>query len=65
MDISEIRALTDEQVLEEMGKTEKELMNLRFRASTNQLPNSNLLRTVRRSIARLKTVIRERELVGG
>ena len=65
MDISEIRALTDEQVLEEMEKTEKELMNLRFRAATNQLPNSNLPRTVRRSIARLKTVIRERQSVGG
>lgn len=65
MDISEIRALTDQQVLEEMEKTEKELMNLRFRAATNQLPNSNLPRMVRRSIARLKTVIRERQLVGG
>ena len=65
MDISEIRALTDQQVLEEMEKTEKELMNLRFRAATNQLPNTNLPRTVRRSIARLKTVIRERQLVGG
>ena len=65
MDIGEIRGLTDQQLLEELGKTQKELMNLRFRAATNQLPNSNLPKTVRRSIARLQTVIRERQLVEG
>ena len=65
MDIGEIRALTDQQLLEEMDKTQKELMNLRFRAATNQLPDTNVPRTVRRSIARLKTVIRERQLVEG
>jgi ribosomal protein L29 len=41
------------------------LMDLRFRAATNQLPDSNVPRTVRKSIARLKTVIRERQLVEG
>ena len=65
MDIGELRGLTDQQLLEEMEKTQRELMNLRFRAATNQLPNSNLPKTVRRSIARLKTVIRERQLVEG
>jgi large subunit ribosomal protein L29 len=65
VDIGELRGLTDQQLLEEMEKTQRELMNLRFRAATNQLPNSNLPRTVRRSIARLKTVIRERQLVEG
>ena len=63
MDIGEIRALTDQQLLEEVEKTQKELMNLRFRAATNQLPDTNVPKTVRRSIARLKTVIRERQLV--
>ncbi|PKB78467.1 MAG: 50S ribosomal protein L29 [SAR202 cluster bacterium Io17-Chloro-G9] len=65
MDIGEIRALTDQQLLEEIEKTQKELMNLRFRAATNQLPDTNVPRTVRKSIARLKTVIRERQLVEG
>ena len=65
MDIGELRGLTDQQLSEELEKTQRELMNLRFRAATNQLPNSNLPRTVRRSIARLKTVIRERQLVEG
>ena len=63
--INEIRTLTDEQLKEELGKTSRELMDLRFRAATNQLPDSNVPRTVRKSIARLKTVIRERQLVEG
>ena len=63
--IREIRDLTDEQLKEELGKSNQELMHLRFRAATNQLPNTNIPRSVRRSIARLHTVIRERELVEG
>ena len=63
--INEIRALTDEQLGEELEKTSRELMDLRFRAATNQLPDSNVPRSVRKSIARLKTVIRERQLVEG
>jgi len=65
VDIGEIRTLTDQQLLEEIEKTQKELMNLRFRAATNQLPDTNVPKTVRRSLARLKTVIRERQLVEG
>ena len=63
--INEIRALTDEQLKEELEKTSRELMDLRFRAATNQLPDSNVPRAVRKSIARLKTVIRERQQVEG
>ena len=59
--IHDIRTLTDQQLLEELEKTQRELMNLRFRSATNQLPNTNLPRTVRRTIARLQTVIRERQ----
>ncbi len=63
--INEIRALTDEQLGEELEKTNRELMDLRFRAATNQLPDTNLPKSVRKSIARLRTVMRERELVEG
>ena len=59
--IHDIRTLTDEQLQEELEKTQRELMNLRFRAATNQLPNTNLPRTVRKTIARLQSVIRERQ----
>jgi large subunit ribosomal protein L29 len=63
--IREIRELTDIQLKEELAKSYQELMHLRFRAATNQLPNTNIPRSARRSIARIKTVMRERELVEG
>ena len=59
--IHDIRTLTDQQLSEELEKTQRELMNLRFRAATNQLPNTNLPRIVRKTIARLQSVIRERQ----
>ena len=65
MQIRDIRVLSDELLQEELDKANRELMNLRFRAATNQLPNINLPRSVRKTIARLRTVIRERELVQG
>ena len=61
--IREVRALNDQQLREELDKAYRELMTLRFRAATNQLPNTNLPRSVRRTIARMQTVIRERELM--
>ena len=63
--IHDIRTLNDEQLLEELEKTQKELMNLRFRAATNQLPNTNLPRITRKTIARLHSVIRERQSQAG
>ena len=61
--IHEIRALSDELLREELDKSQQELMNLRFRAATNQLPNTNLPRSVRKTISRLRTVIRERQIL--
>ena len=63
--IREIRELTDQQLQEELAKSYQELMNLRFRAATNQLPNTNMPRSVRKSIARLQTIMRERQVVEG
>ena len=65
MEIREIRAMTDNQLQEELESARRESMNLRFRASTNQLTDTNMPRKARRDIARLQTVIRERELAGG
>ena len=62
MDIQEIRSLTDDQLTEELNKTYRELMNLRFRAATNQLTDTNQPRKTRKDIARLRTVMRERNL---
>lgn len=62
MQIQEIRALTDQQLTEELSKSYRELMNLRFRAATNQLTDTNQPRKTRKDIARLLTVLRERNL---
>ncbi len=64
MQIHEIRALSDERLREELDKAYREFMNLRFRATSNQLPNTNLPRLVRKSIARLRTIMKERQLAG-
>ena len=54
--------MNNDQLHEELVKSGRELMNLRFRAATNQLPNSNEPKTVRKTIARLHTVIKERQI---
>lgn len=63
MDIREVRALTDEQLTSELNSTYRELMNVRFRLSTRQLNNPQELRKVRKTIARVKTVMRQRGMV--
>ena len=62
MEIDDIRALTDAELDEEIDSTYRELMNLRFRVATMQLANVNEIKRTRRRIARIKTVVREREL---
>jgi large subunit ribosomal protein L29 len=63
LDILEIRALTDEQLTSELNSTYRELMNVRFRLSTRQLNNPQELRNVRKTIARVKTVMHQRGIV--
>jgi large subunit ribosomal protein L29 len=65
MQIGEIRALTDDQLREEYINVSRELMNLRFRAATNQITDTNVPRKTRRDIARIMTVMRERNLAEG
>ena len=63
MDILAVRALSDEELSSELNDTYRELMNVRFRLSTRQLGNTNELRRVRKTIARMKTVMRQRGIV--
>lgn len=58
----ELRALTDEELAERLRESKEELFNLRFQMATGQLNNNRRLRTVRQEIARIYTVLREREL---
>ena len=65
MEIDDIRALTDEDLQEELDSTHRESMNLRFRVATMQLANVHEIRRVRKRIARIRTVMRQRELAKG
>ncbi|HME50151.1 50S ribosomal protein L29 [Mycobacterium sp.] len=58
----ELRELTDQELTERLRESKEELFNLRFQMATGQLDNNRRLRTVRREIARVYTVLREREL---
>ena len=64
MEIDDLRALTDDDLRTELDETHRALMNLRFRTATMQLANVNEIRRARKRIARINTVIRERELAG-
>ena len=61
MEIDDLRALTDDELSEDLDNSRMELMNLRFRVATMQLPNVNEIRRVRKRIARIMTVMRQRE----
>jgi large subunit ribosomal protein L29 len=62
MKADEIRALADDKIQAQLDETREELMNLRFQQSTGELLDSSRIRETRRLIARLETIIREREL---
>lgn len=64
MKASELREKTQQELLKEERELKAELFRLRFQLATNQLENPMKIREVKRSIARIKTVMRENELKG-
>jgi large subunit ribosomal protein L29 len=58
----ELDTFDNERLLEELKKAKEELFNLRFQSATGQLESHGRLRAVKRDIARIYTIIREREL---
>ena len=58
----EIRALTDAELAKRLEEVHQELFNVRFRVATRQLANHRELPKVRKRIARIKTIQREREI---
>jgi large subunit ribosomal protein L29 len=60
--IGEIRAMTEDELLGRIEEGHQELFNLRFQRATGNLTNPLRFRHVRRDLARIKTVLREREL---
>lgn len=63
MNVNEVRELNDQQLQRELDSQERALMNLRFRQATMQLEDVTELRKTRQTIARIRTVARERQIV--
>lgn len=61
MKVKQIRDLSDEELVQRVKDLKGELFNLRFQAATGQLDNPMRIREVRKTIARVKTVITERK----
>lgn len=60
--VQELNGLTTEQLLNCEKELKEQLFNLRFQLATGQLENTASLKTVRKNIARVKTVLRQQEL---
>ena len=63
MNTKEIRELTIAELNDKLGKLKEELFNLRFQLAINQLDNPMRISEVKKDIARIKTIIREKELL--
>jgi large subunit ribosomal protein L29 len=60
--INKIREMSSEELVKELDELKKELFKLRFSLATNGLDNPLKIREVRKDIAKIKTILREREL---
>lgn len=61
MKADQIRALSNEELLKKLEETQEELFNLRFQLATRQLVNHREIPRVKKKIARMKTILKERE----
>ena len=62
MNIDEVRGLSHDELMKELEDLQRGTMNLRFRKATLQLQDSSEIKSTRRTIARIRTVLREREI---
>lgn len=60
MKANDVRAMSEDQLGDELAKLKKEQFNLRFQAATSQLENTSRVKQVRRDIARIKTITRQK-----
>jgi large subunit ribosomal protein L29 len=58
----DLRVMSDDELAKQVEEAHRELFNLRFRLATKQLANHREVRSVKKRIARLKTIMREREM---
>ena len=64
MKITDLREMTNDELSQKLHDSQEELFNLRFQNSMNRLENANKLKDVKKDIARMKTLLTERELRG-
>ena len=64
MNIKEVRELNNQELVQNIDSLKEELFNLRFQQATGQLENPMRLREIKKTIARIKTVLTERENEG-
>lgn len=64
MTAAELREMTDQELAEALTEAKEERFNLRFQVATNQLDNTARLKEVKKEIARIRTVMRERAEAG-
>jgi large subunit ribosomal protein L29 len=65
MDVQELRGMADDRLFNELEDLKESLFNLRFQKSYGQLEDPNALRRAKRDVARILTVLRERQLATG
>lgn len=61
---NKVREMSDVELNNELANLKSQLFKLRFQSATNQLDNPLQIKSVRKDIARIKTILRERELKG-
>ena len=65
MKVNELRKLTSEDLTKKITESKKELLDLRFKQSTGSLEKPSKIHELRKDVARMKTILRERELSEG
>jgi large subunit ribosomal protein L29 len=64
MKTNDIRKLSTEEINKKIAESKEELFNLRMKQATGSLENPSRIRELRKTVARLKTILREREIEG-
>ena len=61
---ADVRDMTTDEIRDQIAQKQEELFRLRFRGATQQLENPALIKNLRRDVARMRTILREREMAG-
>ena len=64
MKAGDIRDLTTDEIKTRISEAQEELFRLRFRSATQQIENPSLIQSLRRDVARMRTILRQREMAG-